>query len=78
MSKKGLDKAIEVMGGDGEGGGAALANAIGVSAQLVSFWRKNRVPAEHCPAIERATGGKVKCEDLRPDVPWGVLREQAA
>lgn len=31
-------------------------------------------PAEYCPAIERATGGQVLCEDLRPDVDWAVLR----
>ena len=38
------------------------------------------VPAEHCPAIERATaasGSVVRCEELRPDVAWGVLRESA-
>ena len=40
------------------------------------MWQKRgRVPAEHCPAIERATGGKVRCEDLRPDVDWSVLRD---
>ncbi len=39
------------------------------------MWKKRgRVPAEHCPAIERATGGAVRCEDLRPDIEWGVLR----
>lgn len=35
------------------------------------------VPAERCPAIERATNGQVRCEDLRPDVDWAVLRCQA-
>lgn len=44
------------------------------------------VPAEHCPAIERATRAVaaergdpkliVLCEELRPDVAWSVLREQ--
>ena len=28
------------------------------------------MPAEHCPRIERITGGSVRCEDLRPDVEW--------
>ena len=35
------------------------------------------IPAEHCPAIERATGGAVRCEELRPDVAWSVLRATA-
>jgi DNA-binding transcriptional regulator YdaS (Cro superfamily) len=40
------------------------------------MWKaRGKVPAEHCPAIERATG--VRCEELRPDVPWEVLREQS-
>ena len=30
------------------------------------------------PAIERATNGAVRCEDLRPDVDWGVLRSTSA
>ena len=28
--------------------------------------------------LERATNGAVRCEELRPDVAWGVLREQVA
>lgn len=56
------------------GGAQALAELIAVPAQSVYFWRSGarRVPAEYCPAIERVTG--VRCEDLRPDVEWGVLR----
>lgn len=52
------------------------------------MWKaRGRVPAEHCPAIERETRRVSKdkadpalvvtCEQLRPDVAWGVLREQA-
>lgn len=42
---------------------------------------RQNVPAEHCPAIERETrrrGQVVSCEELRPDVPWCVLRENAS
>lgn len=46
--------------------------------QTVQSWLRNRVPAEYCPLIERETGGQVRCEDLRDDIAWGVLREQAA
>ncbi len=56
--------------------GAALARALGVRQVMVSQWRRGikQVPAERCPAIERATGGAVRCEDLRPDVDWAYLR----
>lgn len=70
-----LQQAVEIAKGQ-----AALAAAIGVKQQHVWNWLNRegaKVPAEHCPAIERATGGAVRCEDLRPDVAWGVLRERA-
>jgi DNA-binding transcriptional regulator YdaS (Cro superfamily) len=65
-----LERSIEVLGSV-----SALATAIGVAGSLPSMWKaRGRVPAEHCPAIERVTGGAVRCEELRPDVDWGVLR----
>ena len=62
------------------GSQVALASALGVTKAAVNQWKDvgRRVPAEHCPAIERLTKGKVRCEDLRPDVEWDVLRLQAA
>ena len=66
-----LDRAIKKAGNI-----AALAQRIGVAASAPSMWKqRGRVPAEHCPAIERETG--VRCEELRPDVAWDVLRLQA-
>jgi DNA-binding transcriptional regulator YdaS (Cro superfamily) len=66
-----LERAIEKAGGV-----SALAISIGVAASAPSMWKSRaRVPAEHCPAIERETG--VRCEDLRPDVNWAVLRAPA-
>lgn len=55
---------------------ASFAREIGVAPAFVSQWVTGlrRVPAEHCPAIERATGGQVLCEDLRPDIDWTYLR----
>ena len=70
-----LQKAITLMQGQ-----SALAAAIGVKQQHVYNWinRGNgRVPAEYCPSIELATGGKVRCEALRPDVLWAVVRGKA-
>lgn len=62
------------------GSQARLAKLIGVSPSAVNQWISGvrPVPAERCPAIERATNGDVRCEDLRPDVDWGVLRTPRA
>jgi DNA-binding transcriptional regulator YdaS (Cro superfamily) len=56
------------------GGATKLAAALGVSVQRLSNWNERGVPAEQCPLIESATGGAVRCEELRPDIAWGVLR----
>lgn len=42
------------------------------SKASVSRWKREQVPAEACPDIEAVTG--IRCEDLRPDVNWSVLR----
>lgn len=70
-----IERAARVVGSQ-----TALAVALKVTKAAVGQWKDagRRVPAEHCPAIERLTGGQVRCEDLRPDVPWEVLRQQAA
>ncbi len=68
------------------GGWSAVARAAGASDSAPHMWRKREnVPAEYCPGIERETRrvaaekGQpeliVTCEQLRPDVPWAVLRE---
>lgn len=64
----------------GRGSLSALSAAIGAHAPDVSRWAsgERRVPAEHCPAIELETGGLVRCEEMRPDVLWNVLRKKAA
>jgi DNA-binding transcriptional regulator YdaS (Cro superfamily) len=51
---------------------AALARVIKVHPVLVSQWAsgKRGIPSDRCPAIERGTGGKVTCEEMRPDVVW--------
>ena len=65
-----LRQAIDDMGGQ-----SVLARAIGVVPQVVNNWlARGNVPADHCPSIERATKGAVRCEDLRPDIDWAYLR----
>ena len=72
--REALNKAIE-----SHGGISMLARTLGLKGHAVmNHWRFNRVPADYCPAIEAATNGLVRCEDLRPDVAWGVLRGNAA
>lgn len=58
---------------------AAFAELLGVSQSALWQWGlpDRKVPAEHCPAIERLTKGQVRCEELRPDVDWAVLRQLA-
>lgn len=63
-----LSKAILAAGSQ-----KALAEQIGVVQSAVSNWIKRKnVPSEYCPDIEAITG--VRCEELRPDVNWAVLR----
>ena len=61
---------------EGRRAGKNLAGILGVSPVIISQWKTGakQVPAERCPAIEKATGGVVRCEDLRPDVDWAYLR----
>lgn len=60
------------------GGTSVLATHLGVSYQAVQQWAKaSRVPAEHCPKIERLTAGAVRCEELNDRVDWAYLRAAA-
>lgn len=53
----------------------AFARMLGVTQGTVAFWLHNKPPTiERCIEIEKATGGKVTCEELRPDVDWAYLR----
>jgi DNA-binding transcriptional regulator YdaS (Cro superfamily) len=56
-----------------------LAEMLAVPPALVSQWTASsgarQVPADRCPAIERATDGAVSCEEMRPDVGWFRLAD---
>ncbi|HJV73136.1 MAG TPA: helix-turn-helix domain-containing protein [Noviherbaspirillum sp.] len=69
-----LDKAVSIIGSM-----QSLADHLGVTKGAVGQWKLDgrRIPAEHCPAIERRVMGEVRCEDLRPDVDWKYLRTSA-
>lgn len=51
------------------GGPSAVARMLGIKPPSVIGWA-GRIPADRCPDIERATGGRVPCEQQRPDVRW--------
>lgn len=70
MDRHPIEIAAEIVGSQ-----TALAALLGVTKAAVGQWKDRQVPAEHCPVIERLTGGRVRCESLRPDIEWGVLRE---
>ena len=64
-----IQRAIHILGGP-----SATARAVGVSAQLVCFWRdgKRGLPVEKCAAVEAATRGMVTRQDLRP-ADWQAI-----
>lgn len=55
---------------------ASIALSLGVTQQTLTNWKQRGIPADKCPDIEQATG--IKCEVLRPDVNWAVLRKATA
>lgn len=58
---------------------AAIAIAIGVNEQYLyqCLTRRRATPPERCPGIERASGGRLLCEQLRPDVRWHRVPDAA-
>ena len=67
-----IKQAIDIAGGM-----TALARALNVKSHTTVYqWAQTRVPAEYCPLIEALTG--VRCEALRPDIAWHVLRNPTA
>lgn len=78
MSTETLRIAIDRIGGQ-----TALADYLSshgwpkVRQGNISKWLRSATPesippAQYCPDIEAATG--VRCEELRPDVKWSILR----
>lgn len=80
MSIESLKQAVALVGGQ-----AAMARTLSTPTRKLAqahVWKwlnsptpDRTPPAEYCPAIERATGGVVRCEALRPDIEWAVLRQ---
>lgn len=54
---------------------AEIAKQVGVHEQYLyqCFSGRRKLPADHCPAVELATQGRVTVRDLRPDVSWARI-----
>jgi DNA-binding transcriptional regulator YdaS (Cro superfamily) len=66
-----LERAIEIAGGQ-----AALARLVGKKQGHIWHWLQvDRVPGEHCLAIERETG--VSRYELRPDIYGDAPKRKA-
>ncbi len=66
-----IKRACEIVGSQ-----TALAKLLGVTPGYVNQWVSGhrQIPADYCPAIEAATNGVIRCEQMRPDVGWSYLR----
>lgn len=71
MNTDAIAKAIQKVGSM-----RILGERLGVTKGAVSRWKNLGVPvpAEHCPVIEKLTGGEVICEQLNPNVDWAFIR----
>ena len=60
----------------GAGGPAKVSRECCVSVQAVCFWRDGlrALPAEHCITLEKMNEGRIRCEQMLPDVDWAYLR----
>lgn len=56
-----------------------FARMLGVNQGLLHQWLSGDRPiaAHQCPRIEKATNGKVRCEDLNDKVDWAFVRGTA-
>lgn len=71
MSMNAISKAIDCMGSQEQ-----LAKAVELTQAAISQYvtGNKRPSAEVAIRIEAATAGKVTAEEVRPDVPWHVIR----
>jgi DNA-binding transcriptional regulator YdaS (Cro superfamily) len=59
------------------GGVSAVARMTGVSAPTAHAYRQRGIPAERCPAIERATAGRWTVDTLCPSARWSRIPDPA-
>jgi len=56
-----------------------MAFLLKVKPPTVNQWVRliKQIPAERCVEIEKLVSSKVICEELRPDIDWGYLRNSS-
>jgi DNA-binding transcriptional regulator YdaS (Cro superfamily) len=47
---------------------ANMAQKLGITAQAIYRWKKQRIPIEHIKTIHRVTDGRLTLNMLRPDL----------
>lgn len=74
MANDALLRAIGILGSQ-----RAVAEVVGVKQPSIHERLKSGspLPLDWCVLIERATKGKVKRHELRPDFPWTEIRRTA-
>lgn len=73
MDTEAFKKAVSYFGSQ-----SAMARALGCrQSTLSNAWiGKNKVSPEYSLRIHELTGGYVRADELRPDLPWHVLNEK--
>jgi DNA-binding transcriptional regulator YdaS (Cro superfamily) len=64
-----LERACSIAGSQ-----TKLGQLLGRKKAAVSRWKREQVPADVCPLIEKHTG--ITCEELRPDVKWVRVKDK--
>ena len=61
------------------GGRSAMASHLAVHRTLVDAVCRDEkpIPERWCPIVESITTGGVRCEALRPDLPWGRIPDSS-
>lgn len=67
--KDAFEKAVKIAGSK-----SALARILDITPWALSKWNSNRIPEDRCIPIEKFTKGKVRAEQLRPDINWAYVR----
>lgn len=75
MKNKAIIKAIEILGSQGK-----LATACGLTQTTTWKWANglSKVSPQHVPLVVKATKGKVKPWEIRPDLPELFPKKQKA
>lgn len=69
IKKPKLKKAIEIVGST-----TNLSLKLGIDHSLVSKWlySDTKIPAEYVIKIIQITSGKIRPDELRPDIKWEI------